>query len=58
MSEIGAWMLDIQLDIEQGLLSFNEIAKKYGISYSQVDQVAEDMCYSHLEEDMISFEEF
>ncbi len=49
MSKMSRLMLDIQEDLEAGRLSFQEIATKYEVPVSWVDEVASDMAEQHNE---------
>jgi len=48
---MGYLLLDVQDDISMGVLSFNAIAKKYGIPLHWVAQVWDNLCEQELASD-------
>ena len=48
---MGYLLLDVQDDISIGVLSFNAIAKKYGIPLHWVEQVWDNLCEQELASD-------
>lgn len=43
MSKFRDLIIDVQEDIEQGILSFSQICMKYGLAYSEIDMIAKEM---------------
>ena len=48
---MGYLLLDVQDDISMGVLSFNAIAKKYGVPLHWVEQVWDNLCEQELASD-------
>ena len=44
MSKIKDFIFDIQEEVNEGTLTFRQIAEKYGVEYEVVVMVAEEYC--------------
>jgi hypothetical protein len=43
MSKFSDLIVDVQTDLEHGILNIRQISMKYGLSYAEVDAILRDM---------------
>jgi len=57
MSKVSNLFIDLEMEIEAGQLSFAEIAAKYEVPRSWVDEVARQLAEQYADEGLIEPEE-